>query len=151
MYATMGRFQVMRRTLASCLSLTPAEFAVVISLHRLRNGNGARIRELADDLHTAAANVTATVKSLERQGWVLKRGDPRDSRAVAVELQSSARARLNRFFEAAHPANEIWFRDISESDQSTVKRFLLRLIEQYPPALHQARAIKRALSKRASC
>lgn len=147
LYAAMNRFQTVRRTLASSLDLTPAEFAVVISLHRLSSGNGARIRELANDIHVAAANVTATVKALEMKGWVVKRADPRDTRALSVELSAASRARLNKFFETIHPVNEIWFRNIPKSDQLTVKKFLARLIDQYPPALQEARMLKRRLSK----
>jgi hypothetical protein len=66
MYAAMGRLQVIRRTFASSLGLNSAEFAVLISLHRAQAG--ARIKELAESIHIAAANVTATVKSLERRG-----------------------------------------------------------------------------------
>jgi DNA-binding MarR family transcriptional regulator len=142
MYAAMGRFQVIRRRLASLIGLTPAQFAVIMSLHRLGTRNGASIRELADSIHVAAANVTVTVKALEKAGWVLKRPDPDDNRAVLVELTKFARARLDRFFVTIHPVNDVWFRDISTADQSRVKRFLLTLINRYPFALQQARALK---------
>lgn len=142
MYAAMGRFQQVRRVFAGALSLTPAEFAIVISLHRLRS---ARIREISDDIHVAAANVTATVKGLESSGWVVKRNDPRDTRALLIELSSASRARLDKFFVAIHPVNEIWFRHITAFDQTVVKRFLYELIERFPPTLQEARILKRKM------
>ncbi len=141
MYAAMGRFEVIRRTFAASLGLNAAEFAVVISLHRSRNGEGARIKELADNIHTAAANVTATVKALERKKWVVKSADPIDSRALAVKLTSASRRRLDEFFETIHPVNEIWFSNISKAERYTVKHFLLVLIDQYPSALVKARIL----------
>jgi DNA-binding MarR family transcriptional regulator len=142
MYAVMGRFQVIRRTFATSLGLDPAEFAVLISLHRAQTG--ARIKEIADSIHVAAANVTATVKSLERKGWAVKSADPLDSRAISVSLSATARTRLNRFFQTIHPVNEIWFSGIAKGDSEVVKQFLSALIDQYPSALAQARLLLRS-------
>jgi DNA-binding MarR family transcriptional regulator len=138
MFAALGRFQVIRRTFARALNLSSSEFAVVISLHDLKDGQGIRIRELADNLHVAAANVTATVKKLETRGWVVKALDPTDSRALSIKLDKASRKRLDRFFETIHPVNKIWFAHVTQQDKSTTKKFFSFLIEQYPAALHQA-------------
>jgi DNA-binding MarR family transcriptional regulator len=145
LYAAMGRFQQVRRTFASALALTPAEFAIVMSLHRL---NRARVRELSEDIHVAAANVTASLKALENKGWIVKRPDPRDVRALSIELTDVSRRRLDKFFLAIHPVNEIWFRGTGASDHVIVKRFLTQLIEQFPPALREARSLRSRLSPR---
>jgi DNA-binding MarR family transcriptional regulator len=141
MFAALSRFQVIRRTFARALKLSSSEFAVVISLHDLQDGRGIRIRELAEKLHVAAANVTATVKRLEARGWVVKALDPADSRALSIKLDKNSRKRLDRFFETIHPVNEIWFAHVTQHDKSTTKKFFSFLIEQYPAALHQARLL----------
>ncbi len=146
MYAAMGRFQVIRRTFAASLGLNSAELAVLISLHR--SPAGVRIKEIADSIHIAAANVTATVKSLEHKGWAVKSADPLDSRAISVSLSAAARTRLNRFFQTIHPVNEIWFSGIAKSDREVVKDFLSALVDQYPSALAKARLLLRAKAQR---
>lgn len=143
LYAATSRFQVLRRTFASSIGLTSAEFAVVMSLHSLDATRGIRIRELADRLHVAAANCTATVKKLEKKKWVSKLLDPDDSRALSVQLTPASRLRLDNFFLTIHPVNEVWFSQVTKEDRHAVKKSLSRLIDQYPAALQVARAIKR--------
>jgi len=143
LYAALGRFQTLRRTFAGLLSLTPAEFAVVMSLHGLERKRGIRIRELADRIHVAPANCTATVTALEKKRWVTKAVDPDDSRALSVKLDARCRSILDEFFRTIHPVNQIWFDHITKSDRATVRRALHFMIEQYPAALQKARMIKR--------
>ncbi len=140
LYAAMGRFQQIRRTFAGALSLTSAEFAVVVSLHRL---SSASVRKLSEDVHVAAANVTATIKSLVKKGWVVKRTDPRDGRALSIELSPASRTRLDKFFFLIHPVNTIWFIDTAPSEHTVVKKFLSQLVDQFPRALQEARTLKR--------
>jgi DNA-binding MarR family transcriptional regulator len=142
-YAALGRFQTLRRTFADMLNLTPSEFAVVMSLHGLDEEEGIRIRELADRIHVAAANCTATVKALEKKRWVTKAADPNDSRALSVQLNGRSRSTLDHFFRNIHPINQIWFDHVSKSDRITMRKALRYLIEQYPAALQKARTVKR--------
>jgi DNA-binding MarR family transcriptional regulator len=143
LYAALSRFQTLRRTFAGMLNLTPSEFAVLMSLHSLDKGRGIRIRELADRIHVAAANCTATVKALEKKRWVTKAIDPNDSRALSVQLAVRSRGILDDFFRNIHPINQIWFDHVTKSDRATMHRALRYLIEQYPAALQKARTIKR--------
>jgi DNA-binding MarR family transcriptional regulator len=143
LYAALSRFQTLRRTFAGMLNLTPSEFAIVMSLHGLDKNKGTRIRELADRIHVAAANCTATVKALERKGWVTKTINPDDSRALSVQLTGRSRGALDNFFRNIHPINQIWFDHVTKSDRASVRKTLGYLIEQYPAALQKARTIKR--------
>src|SRR5262249_58156919 len=106
----LGRLQTMRRTLAQALGLSSSEVAVIITLLRLDDGSGLRIRRIADELYVAAANVTVTVLKLEKGGWVAKTPDPLDSRAVAIKLTPQARTRLGEFAVNLHFVNDLWFR-----------------------------------------
>jgi DNA-binding MarR family transcriptional regulator len=144
MYGALGRLQTMRRTLAESLGLGSAEFAVVMTLLRLENTTGVRIRRIADDLYVAAANITATVGRLEQTQWVIKTSDPNDSRALAVRLTPQARERLQGFTEQLHFVNDVWFEGTGASDLKSVISFFHRLIDRYEPALAAARSITRA-------
>jgi DNA-binding MarR family transcriptional regulator len=141
MYAALARFHTMRRMLAKSLQLSSAEFAVIITLYRAREKHGLRVRQIADELFVAATNVTATITNLERAGWVLKSPDPRDSRAVAIQLAPKAKQRLNRFAARLLWVNDLWFQGTTKNEFTAVLTFLRHVIAQYPPAIDAAREL----------
>ena len=147
MYAMLGRLQTIRRFLAKALDLSSSEFAVVITLHRA-NADGLRIRGIADELHVAAANVTATVTRLERSGWVTKGPDERDSRAVSIRLSRKAKERMDAFADTLHAVNDVWFEGTSSSEFKAVVALFRRLIDRYGPTVDVARKIGRKSMRR---
>ena len=143
MYAALGRLQTMRRHLASALGLNASEFAVVITLQRTAKDGSLRIRTIADELHVAAANVTATVAKLERAGWVAKGPDRHDNRAISIQLTGHARTAMNEFADALHSVNDVWFEYTTAKEFRAVVSFFKHLIERYPAAVGLARGLRR--------
>lgn len=143
MYAAAGRLQSMRRELARSLNVGAAEISVLLTLYGSPQDGGMRIKEIADNLHIAAANVTASVNMLERQNWIEKANDSRDSRAVLVSLTREGRERLDRFASKLRHVNDIWFADISAREYSHVMRFLQRIISQFDSAFYAAKIVER--------
>jgi DNA-binding MarR family transcriptional regulator len=141
MYAAAGRLQSMRRELARSLNIGAAELSVLLTLYGSPNNGGMRIKEIADNLHIAAANVTASVNTLERQNWIGKASDRRDSRAILVSLTAEGRERLDRFASKLRSVNDIWFADISAREYSHVTRFLKRIISQFDSAFYAAKIV----------
>ena len=141
MYAAAGRLQSMRRELAHSLNVGAAELSVLLTLYGSPNNGGMRIKEIADNLHIAAANVTASVNTLERQNWLKKENDSRDSRAILVSLTKEGQERLNRFTAKLRNVNDIWFAGISAREYSHVVRFLKRIIGQFDAALYSTKAL----------
>jgi hypothetical protein len=107
LYAALPRLQRMRRTLARTLNLNSSEFAVIISLLRAEDRTGLRIRRVADELHVASTQVTATIVKLERMGWLDRTSDPKDNRAVGGLACHVTLDELLRYqAPAAHPAGD---------------------------------------------
>lgn len=142
MYATLGRLQTMRRHLASAVDLNASEFAVVMTLLRATKDGGLRVRSIADELHVAAANVTATVAKLERSGWIAKKPDLRDNRAISIQLTRLARNKMQSFADGLHSVNDIWFQDTSDQEFRAVVTFFKNLIRRYPAAVGLARGLR---------
>jgi len=145
LYATLGRLQTMRRHLANALDLNASEFAVVITLLRTAKEGGLRVRSIADELHVAAANVTATVAKLERSGWVAKKPDPKDNRAISIQLTRHARSKMQLFASGLHSVNDAWFRDTTDQEFRAVVTFCKHLIQRYPAAVGLARGLRSRL------
>jgi DNA-binding MarR family transcriptional regulator len=147
-YAAVGRLTTMRRTLARSLGLTSAQFAVLMTLLRLGTRTGVKIRDIADDLYIAAANVTVTVGELEALGWLAKTSDPTDSRALAIKLTDKAGKRLGAFSRRLHLVNDRWFQDTSKTELTAVVSFFRQLIDRYDSALNAAREFDRRPSRK---
>jgi len=145
MYATLGRLQTMRRHLANALDLNASEFAVVITLLRTSKDGGLRVRSIADELHVAAANVTATVAKLERSGWISKKPDPKDNRAISIQLTRHARGKMQSFADALHSVNDVWFQDTTDQEFRAIVVFFKHLIRRYPAAVAIARGLRSRL------
>jgi DNA-binding MarR family transcriptional regulator len=91
MYAAMSLLRLLRQEIASVLSLSSAEYSILLAVWYLERGGDLTLRATADHLHVAAPYVTAEVARLVDKGLVAKRPDDVDRRAVGVELTDPAR------------------------------------------------------------
>src|SRR3569623_760369 len=94
MYAAMSLLRLLRQEIASVLSLSSAEYSVLLAVWYLERGNDLTLRAIADHLHVAPAYVTTEVARLVENGLLTKRPDPVDRRAVGVDLTAAARDML---------------------------------------------------------
>ena len=77
------------------------EMAVMaaVAFHHVENGEGIRISDIATNLKIAPPTVTQFINGLEKAGWVERKMDPNDRRAVLVYLTEEGR-RCHERFEA---------------------------------------------------
>ena len=135
LYATSGRLQAMRRELAKALSVSIAEFSVLTALMYLeQHETRIRVRTVADHLRVSGAQVTAIVRKLGSNGWVDKKTDPDDSRAVSLSLTSGARKKLATFAPFLRAVNDRWFDGMTRREFEAVGKFLQRIVRQYDGA-----------------
>ena len=107
--------------------VSPAGFFL---LRALVGDDCVRAGDLAKRLMISPATVTSVVNTLERNGHVERHRDPRDRRAVVVEITDSGLALVKVTGEAM--AGDFWdvYDVVDEADEPAVRRFLLRLIER---------------------
>jgi DNA-binding MarR family transcriptional regulator len=141
LYAATSRLQAMRRELARSLGLGATDLSVILTIYTSGNSQGLRVKYIADNLHVAAANITASVNNLEKDRWIKKTNDKRDNRAILVSLTAEGQKRVDQFTDKLRNVNDIWFKDISEAERDHVKQFLHRIINQYDNAFHAARMV----------
>jgi len=147
LYATSGRLQAMRRELAKALSVSIAEFSVLTALMYLeRREESIRVRTVADHLRVSGAQVTAIVRKLESGGWVDKRTDPDDSRAVSLSLTEDAQEKLAAFAPFLCAVNDRWFDGMTRAEFAAVGKFLQRIVRQYDGANAKALDLQHDLS-----
>jgi DNA-binding MarR family transcriptional regulator len=71
-------------------------YARVQVLHVLDDRGTTRIGDISEHLDVAARTMTSTIDGMVRDGLVARRTDPRDGRAVLVEMTPPGRATFDR-------------------------------------------------------
>jgi DNA-binding MarR family transcriptional regulator len=140
LYAAMSMMRLLRQEIAAALSLTSAEYSVLLAVWYLEREGEMTVRAISDHLHVAAAYVTSEVARLVDKGLLVKRPHPVDRRAVGVALTKSARGVLVQLGPMLRDINRPLLPDVSYRDMVTVHRFLRSIIDHGYDAIRVAQA-----------
>jgi DNA-binding MarR family transcriptional regulator len=140
LYAAMSIMRLLRREIATALSLTTAEYSVLLAVWYLDRAGDKTVRAISDHLHVAAAYVTSEVGRLVERGLLIKRPDPVDRRAVGVELTKSARGILKQLGPLLHDINAPLLDGLHYRDLLTVHQFLRNIVDHGYDAIRIAQS-----------
>jgi DNA-binding MarR family transcriptional regulator len=140
LYAAMSMMRLLRQEIAAALSLTAAEYSVVLAVWYLERTDDTTVRAIADHLHVAAAYVTSEVGRLVEKGLLTKRPHAADRRAVGVALTKTARDLLARLGPLLHDINAPLFDGLRYQDLLTVHRFLRNIVDHGYDAIRVAQS-----------
>jgi DNA-binding MarR family transcriptional regulator len=143
LYAAMAMMRLLRQEIATALSLTSAEYSVLLAVWYLERQGEMTVRAIADHLHVAAAYVTSEVARLVDKGLLIKRPHPADRRAVGVALTKSAREILLRLGPMLRDINAPLLKGVYYRDLVTVHRFLRSIIDHGYDAIRVAQSFAR--------
>jgi DNA-binding MarR family transcriptional regulator len=104
-------------------------------LATLRDTGPRRITEIAESEAVAQPTVTALVGRLERDGFVERRSDPGDARAVLVHLTDEGRARLDALREAREALLQARLATLTDTERDALAAALPvldKLMEERP-------------------
>lgn len=86
-------------------------------------------RELADRLHMAPPTIAASLKCLERQGYVARRTDEKDSRRNRVAITRKGRDMLEAGMRAFRQVDGYMYHGFSPEEREQVRRFHQRMLD----------------------
>ena len=86
-------------------------------------------KELADRLHIAPPTIAASLKCLERQGYVARRTDERDSRRNRISITQKGRDALNAGMQAFQQVDDAMFRGFTAGERAQVQEFHQRMLD----------------------
>ena len=86
-------------------------------------------KELADRLHSAPPTVAASLKCLERQGYVARRTDERDSRRNRISITQKGRDALAAGMQAFQQVDNAMFRGFTLEEREQVQAFHRRMLD----------------------
>jgi len=139
-YAAMSMMRLLRQEIAAALSLTSAEYSVLLAVWYLQREGKMTVRAISEHLHVAAAYVTSEVNRLVKKGLLTKEPHPSDGRAVGVALTRASRDVFMRLGPMLRAVNAPLFQGVYRRDLITVHRFLISIIEHGYDAIRVAQA-----------
>lgn len=86
-------------------------------------------KELADQLHSAPPTIAASLKVLERQGYVVRRTDERDTRRNRISITPKGRDAIRSGMEAFRQVDGYMYHGFSPEERELVCGFLRRMLE----------------------
>ena len=131
---TLGELMIaLRRKFAECsqeirlkseLSITQFEVLWFVAA-----SGTATMESIANHLGVKPPSATALISTLERKGYVLRKGSPDDRRVVNVMLTASAKRQLASLKTKKDKMFESLFSKLSASDRKEFTRLLILLTE----------------------
>jgi DNA-binding MarR family transcriptional regulator len=88
------------------------------------------MESIANHLEIKPPSATTLIRTLERKGYVIRKGDPDDRRVVNIELTSSAKRKLSSIKKKKDQAFESLLTKLSASDRKELTRLLILLTEE---------------------
>lgn len=86
-------------------------------------------KELADRLHSAPPTIAASLKCLERQGYVHRRTDERDSRRNRISITQKGRDALESGVRAFQRVDDHMYQGFTREEREQVYRLHRRMLD----------------------
>ncbi len=104
--------------------LTTSQFFLLIALYE---ENGILISKLAEKVALDKATLTGIIDRLERDGFVERRDDPKDRRAIRVYLTEKAEALRDELLKIYHKNNSRFLSVLTDEERKAFERIVEKL------------------------
>lgn len=92
-------------------------------------GQAPTQKELADRLHSAPPTIAASLKCMERQGYVARRTDEKDSRRNRISITRKGRDALESSMHAFQRVEDAMYQGFTPEEREQVYRFHRRMLD----------------------
>lgn len=100
---------------AKTLGISGPQFAILLAIKRLDEGEGVSVRHVARALHVDSSFITTQSKLLEKKAMVRRRVDGSDARVVNLSLSDKASKQIAGLADDEQELNEFIFSDIGSA------------------------------------
>jgi len=135
------QLQKLRNALARALGVSEPQYRLFLAIAQLQGERGVSVGRVAQHLRVTGAFATMETRGLVRRGFVEKRADPADGRAVLLSLTEAGRRAFERFAAEPRKINDALFRSISAAEFRTLGRLVRRLVANGERALQISRTM----------
>lgn len=103
---------------------------LILAVHNGQRVGASRMSDVAIDLGVTARTVTTMVDGLERDGLMVRQPDPKDRRAIQLELTTDGAAIVPVLGRALETIGASILAPLSQAEQAALLILLDRLIER---------------------
>jgi len=114
------------------IGIGPGQVPVLMELHR--HGEMGQ-NALAEKVHVTPATMSGTLKRMERDGLVARRGDAEDARVSLVSLAPQGERLVERAHETFVQMDDTMFEGVSEEDCAKMLEVLQRVQDNLEKAI----------------
>lgn len=107
-----------------------------VILRLLVEQDGLRQNELARKAHLSAPTVSATLRRMEEEGLIERRGCENDARAVGVYLTKTGKTRHAAMLDMLHTVDGVLMQGFDERERELLAGMLERMRENVLQSLH---------------
>lgn len=100
-------------------------------------------RELAEQLHVTPATVTVSLRSMERDGYVMKIVDPNDMRRKRIALTDKGREVLDKLDEVYERIGFAMFDGFNAEEREQISDYFKRMIDNLNKLTAESRAAQK--------
>lgn len=104
------------------------QYNILRVLDASRNGIN-RISEVSRIMLVPGANMTGLTKRLEKNGFIIRKSDPRDERVTLLEITPKGRKTLKNIEQQKNRSTEIMLNGFSQEDITGLLDYLKKLIK----------------------
>lgn len=146
------RMEAVREHLARQLGITAPQYSVLMAIAQFQGRTGVSVGTLARVLHVSSAFIASETGKLARQGFVVKRQNPKDRRGVLLSLTRAARLQLTRLAPEIRAVNDVFFGTLNRADFDGLAKAAAALVRSSSKVVQRLRLLavdKTALSEAA--
>src|ERR1700753_1811461 len=131
-FCTLGAsLEVARAYLASQLGLSPPQYNIAMIVANHQNTGGISVTDVARRLHGSTAFITLEAGSLEQNGLIEKKPNPKDRRSVFLHLTQRGEALVERIGPERQRVNDHLFGSLSARDFRRLSETLASLLDDF--------------------
>jgi DNA-binding MarR family transcriptional regulator len=144
------RLFAVRAGFGEVIGLSGIQYTVLVSIAHLQHLQAVGVNTIASHLHLSGAFITTVTNQLVKLGFIRKRRDPQDKRAVVLALTPTAKRALERLAPLQRQVNDELFSQISRPHFEELSRVMDSWIESGDRAVVLLDYLRRNSSSAAS-
>jgi DNA-binding MarR family transcriptional regulator len=123
-----NRMTLVREHLGRRLTISGPQYSVLMAILQLQGENGVGVSALARLLHVSTAFIATETGKLVQAGYLTKRADPKDGRAVLLCLTTRGRSLIESSGDEIRAINDTFFGALNASTFVMLSKAMASLV-----------------------
>lgn len=124
-----ARMNAVREHLARLMNLSGPQYSLLMAIGQFQSHGFAGVGSLARLLHVSSAFVATETGKLVQAGLIKKRPNPRDRRAVLLELTAAGRERIESSSAEIQAVNDAFFGSLDRASFAAIAKAAAVLVQ----------------------